>query len=126
MMFNHQNHLINGFHRHLSPLFIIIYARGVGDNKGQLLAHILAVKTLLDLQGSIPINLKFIFDGEEENGSPNLKPFMVKHKEMLQADLIYRSDGPLDSSGAPIINLGGRGMVSLELTATGADRDHHS
>lgn len=103
-----------------------IYARGVGDNKGQLLAHILAVKTLLDLQGSIPINLKFIFDGEEENGSPNLKPFMVKHKEMLQADLIYRSDGPLDSSGAPIINLGGRGMVSLELTATGADRDHHS
>lgn len=84
------------------------------------------MKTLLDLQGSIPINLEFIFDGEEEYGSPNLKPFMVKHKEMLQADLIYRSDGPLDSSGAPIINLGGRGMVSLELTATGADRDHHS
>lgn len=103
-----------------------IYARGVGDNKGQLLAHIIAIKTLLEIDGKIPINVKFLFDGEEENSSPNLKPFMEKNKELLQADLVYRSDGPLDSSGAPVINLGGRGMVFLELTATGADRDHHS
>lgn len=64
-----------------------IYARGSGDNKGQLLAHVLAVKSILDIYGEIPINVKFIFDGEEESLSKNFAPFVEEHKDLLQADL---------------------------------------
>src|SRR5699024_1148309 len=71
-----------------------IYARGAGDNKGQLLAHILAIDTLLKMYENIPVNIKFLFDGEEEQGSPNLETFLSKHSEKLEADFIYRSDGP--------------------------------
>ncbi|WP_236692718.1 M20/M25/M40 family metallo-hydrolase [Aneurinibacillus tyrosinisolvens] len=103
-----------------------IFARGAGDNKGQLMAQVLAVKTMLDLYGELPVNVKMVFDGEEENTSKNFEPFVLKYRELLKADLVYTSDGPLDSSGAPIVMLGCRGMLYLELTAEGAERDNHS
>lgn len=103
-----------------------IYCRGAGDNKGQLMAHLLAVKSYQDVAGKLPINVKFVFEGEEEKGSPNLIPFVKKYKDMLKADLAYTSDGPMHDSGAPFVLLGARGMVYVELTARGANWDNHS
>lgn len=103
-----------------------IYARGAGDNKGQLLAQLLGLKTYLETTGELPINLKFVFEGEEEIGSIHLASFVEKHKELLKADLVYTSDGSLHESGSPIVLLGVRGMLAIELEAKGADRDNHS
>jgi Acetylornithine deacetylase/Succinyl-diaminopimelate desuccinylase and related deacylases len=70
-----------------------IYARGAGDNKGQLMAQLLGLKTYQALYGELPINVKFIFEGEEELGSVHLAEFVENHKELLEADLVYTSDG---------------------------------
>jgi acetylornithine deacetylase/succinyl-diaminopimelate desuccinylase-like protein len=103
-----------------------IYCRGVGDNKGQLMAQILAIKTYFDAFGDIPINIKMVFEGEEESGSVNLADFVERNKELLAADLVYTSDGPMHDSGSPFMLLGVRGMLYVELTAHGADWDNHS
>lgn len=103
-----------------------IYCRGAGDNKGQLMAQLLAVKSYQDAAGELPINVKFVFEGEEEKGSPNLIPFVKAHRDLLKADLAYTSDGPMHDSGAPFVLLGARGMVYIELNAKGADWDNHS
>lgn len=103
-----------------------IFCRGVGDNKGQLMTHVLAIKTYLDAFGELPINIKMVFEGEEEKGSVNLPAFVEEHKELLQADLVYTSDGPMHESGAPFVLLGVRGMLYVELNAKGANVDNHS
>lgn len=103
-----------------------IYGRGTGDNKGQLIAHVLAVKTLLELYGKLPINVKFLFEGEEEKGSINLAPFAETHKELLKADIAYTADGPMEGDGQPSVTLGNRGLLYIELNAYGAVRDNHS
>ncbi|MDN4492609.1 M20/M25/M40 family metallo-hydrolase [Ureibacillus aquaedulcis] len=103
-----------------------IYARGAGDNKGQLMAQILAIKTYKEAIGDIPINVKFVFDGEEEIGSPNLNTFIEEHKDMLKADFVYTSDGSSHYSGSPLILLGVRGILFLELKAKVAEWDNHS
>lgn len=103
-----------------------IYARGAGDNKGQLMAQLLGLKTYQALYGELPINVKFIFEGEEELGSVHLAEFVENHKELLEADLVYTSDGSSHNSGNPLILLGVRGVLTLEMTAKGADFDNHS
>jgi len=103
-----------------------IYARGVGDNKGQMLAHVFAIKTLRDLQIDLSVNVKFLFDGEEESSIHSLPEFIKEHQELLVADVLYNADGPLDSTGRPIVYLGNRGMLYVELTAIGATQDNHS
>lgn len=103
-----------------------IYCRGVGDNKGQLMAQLLAVKSYQEVKGELPINIKFVFEGEEESGSPNLAAFVDNNQELLKADLVYTSDGPMHESGAPFVLLGVRGMLYVELRAKGADWDSHS
>lgn len=103
-----------------------VYGRGTGDNKGQFIAHILAVKTLLDLNGKLPINVKFLIEGEEEIGSIHLASFTAEHKTLLEADLAYTSDGPMNGPGEPTVMLGNRGLLYIELNAKGAVRDNHS
>jgi acetylornithine deacetylase/succinyl-diaminopimelate desuccinylase-like protein len=103
-----------------------IYCRGVGDNKGQLIAQVLAIRTLMDSFGELPVNVKLVFEGEEENGSPHLAAFVAEHKELLACDLVYTSDGPMHGSGIPSVELGVRGMLCVELVARGAKWDHHS
>lgn len=103
-----------------------IYCRGVGDNKGQLMAQVLAIKTYLDSFGELPVNVKLVFEGEEENGSPHLAAFVTQHKELLACDLVYTSDGPMHVSGIPSVELGVRGILGVELVAHGAKWDHHS
>ncbi len=103
-----------------------IFCRGAGDNKGQLMAQLLAIKSYKEIFGKLPINIKFVFEGEEESGSPNLAQFVQTNRELLKADLVYTSDGPMHESGAPFVLLGVRGMLYVELAAKGADWDNHS
>ncbi|MBI4278698.1 MAG: M20/M25/M40 family metallo-hydrolase [Armatimonadetes bacterium] len=103
-----------------------LYGRGTGDNKGQLITHVLAARAWLEAAGGPPINLKFVFEGEEESGSKNLGNFVREHKAKLAADLAYVSDGGLHPSGRPTISLGNRGILGITLVAQGADRDNHS
>ncbi len=103
-----------------------IYGRGTGDNKGQLITHVLAVKSYLDTVGSLPVNVKFLFEGEEEIGSPNLTKFVQEHRELLKSDLVLTSDGPLHDSGAPLIAFGVRGVMNFDLHLDTATMDNHS
>lgn len=103
-----------------------IYARGAGDNKGQLMAQLLGIKTYQALYGELPINIKFVFEGEEELGSVHLPGFVKENKELLQADLVYTADGSSHNSGNPLILLGVRGILNFEMTVKTADFDNHS
>lgn len=103
-----------------------IYARGAGDNKGQFVASVLAIRTYLDACGRLPINVKLLIEGEEEMGSPHLAEFVQQHRELLRADLVFTGDGSSHESGAPTIVLGVRGALFVELVAEGAQWDNHS
>ncbi|PVX75149.1 M20/M25/M40 family metallo-hydrolase [Paraburkholderia unamae] len=103
-----------------------IFARGIGDNKGQHFAQILAVESHLKVHGTLPCNVIFMLDGEEEVGSPNLLPFALKHRERLKADLVITADGSLHPSGTPVVQFGVRGLLTFELHARGAKHDVHS
>lgn len=103
-----------------------IYARGVADNKGQLFAHLMAVVALKATRGRVGCNIKFLFEGEEEVGSPNLAPFVSRHKELLAADAAYTSDALQHPAGHPYIFPGLKGMLTIELICRGANRDRHS
>jgi acetylornithine deacetylase/succinyl-diaminopimelate desuccinylase-like protein len=103
-----------------------IYARGVGDNKGQHFAQILALEGTIACRGSLPCNVKVLLEGEEEIGSPRMADFAREHRADLAADLVITSDGPVDESGQSRIVFGVRGVLSFALHARGANRDLHS
>lgn len=103
-----------------------LYARGVGDNKGQHFANILALEALLACRGTLPCNVRFLLEGEEEVGSPHMPGFVREHRDELRADLVITSDGPVHESGQSQILFGVRGVLSFELRAKGANRDLHS
>jgi len=103
-----------------------LYARGVGDNKGQHFAQLLALESLLACCGGLPCNVKVLLEGEEEVGSPHMAEFIREHRHELQADLVIVSDGPVHESGRSIISFGVRGVLDLELRARGANQDLHS
>jgi acetylornithine deacetylase/succinyl-diaminopimelate desuccinylase-like protein len=103
-----------------------IYARGVGDNKGQHFAQILAIESHLAVHGALPCNVILLLEGEEEIGSPNIAGFVRANQAMLKADLAVTADGPRHASGAAAIKFGSRGVVSFELRCRHASRDVHS
>ena len=103
-----------------------LYARGVGDNKGQHFAQLMALETLLACRGTLPCNVKVLLEGEEEVGSPHMPEFIRDHRDELRADLVIVSDGPVHESGRSIISFGVRGVLDLELRVRGANRDVHS
>lgn len=103
-----------------------IYCRGVADNKAQHFSHIAAVRHWLRATGSLPCNVKILLEGEEEVGSPNLDAVVAAHKDLLAADLVYTSDGPVTDAAYPEITYGVRGLLYVELHAQGANRDLHS
>jgi acetylornithine deacetylase/succinyl-diaminopimelate desuccinylase-like protein len=100
-----------------------IYARGIGDNKGQHFAQLLAIESHLAVHGDLPCNIIFLLEGEEEIGSPQIASFVREHADRLKADLVVTSDGPLHESGLPIITFGVRGVASFELRCKTASRD---
>lgn len=103
-----------------------LYARGVGDNKGQHFAQLMALESLLACHGTLPCNVKVLLEGEEEVGSPHMPAFMQAHRDELQADLVIISDGPVHENGQSTISFGVRGVLNIELRARGANRDLHS
>jgi acetylornithine deacetylase/succinyl-diaminopimelate desuccinylase-like protein len=103
-----------------------LYGRGGADNKGQHLAQLLAMESLLAVTGGLPCSVKVLLDGEEEIGSPSLAALADRHREALAADLVVWSDGPVDPGGGWRLVFGVRGIASFELRARGANRSLHS
>jgi acetylornithine deacetylase/succinyl-diaminopimelate desuccinylase-like protein len=103
-----------------------IYARGAGDNKGQLFAHLKAVEAYRAVKGQLPINLTFIFDGEEELGSPHFPALLERRPDIFEADGYFSTDGSTLDFWQPIVFLEIRGLLYLELKARGAKLDWHS
>lgn len=103
-----------------------LYARGASDDKGQLFMHVKAVEAYLKTGTPLPVNLKFLVEGEEESGSVHLEPFIESHRALLAADVVVISDTALFAPGVPSITYGLRGLAYVEVTLTGPDRDLHS
>jgi acetylornithine deacetylase/succinyl-diaminopimelate desuccinylase-like protein len=103
-----------------------ILARGAADNKGQMLAHVLGVEKTLREQGELPVNLIFLFEGEEEIGSPNLAAFLRDHRDELKCDIIAISDTGMVAPGVPTLGYGLRGITCCEVILRGPKRDLHS
>ncbi len=102
-----------------------IYARGADDDKGQSFIHAKAFETLVKT-GTLPVNVKFIIEGEEEIGSASLLDFMKEHKDLLKADIILVSDTGMIAKDIPSITVGLRGLSFVEVEVTGPNRDLHS
>ncbi len=103
-----------------------LYARGVSDDKGPMLIPIKVARGFLKTSGALPINVKFMFEGEEEIGSPNLESFIAEHKELLAADFVLSADGAMWRINEPSLTVASRGLAGLELTLTAASKDLHS
>jgi acetylornithine deacetylase/succinyl-diaminopimelate desuccinylase-like protein len=102
-----------------------IFARGASDDKGQMYMHIKAFEIMMQ-NNTLPCNVKFMFEGEEEVGSPNLGAFIQENKDRLKADIILISDTSMLSLEMPTITTGLRGLSYMEVEVTGPNRDLHS
>lgn len=103
-----------------------IYARGSTDNKGQILAHILGVAETLAKDGTLPVNVVFLVEGEEETGSEHLGAFLEAHRQELACDVILISDTGMAAHGYPTLTYALRGIAALEFTVRGPAMDLHS
>lgn len=103
-----------------------IFARGATDDKGQMFMHIKSVEAFFKTVGSLPVNVKFIIEGEEEVGSESLEKFVNNNKEKLKCDAVLVSDTALYDEGVPTLTYGLRGLCYMELEVTGPNRDLHS
>jgi len=103
-----------------------LYARGASDDKGPIWCHLNAIDLMAATGVASNVNVKFIFDGEEEIGSPFFGTFCDKHRELLAADVVIITDGPKHASGRPTVSGGARGVGSITLELEAARRDLHS
>jgi len=103
-----------------------IYARGAADDKGQIFMHLKAIEAHLKQNGRLPVNIKIIFEGEEEVGSVNLDNFIASHKDELKADVVVISDSAMFARGVPSICYGLRGLVYFQIDVRGSNTDLHS
>jgi acetylornithine deacetylase/succinyl-diaminopimelate desuccinylase-like protein len=103
-----------------------IYARGAADDKGQFYMHIKAVEALRAINGKLPVNVKFLIEGEEEIGGASIAIFVAENPEKLKADVALVSDTALYAEGIPTLCIGLRGLVYMEVEAAGPMRDLHS
>ena len=103
-----------------------IYARGSADDKGQIFIHIKSIEAHLKNNGKMPVNLKVIFEGEEEIGSVNLHKFLESQKELLKADYVVISDTSMYKDNMPSICYGLRGLCFMQIDIVGPNRDLHS
>jgi acetylornithine deacetylase/succinyl-diaminopimelate desuccinylase-like protein len=103
-----------------------IWGRGTGDNKGQFFAHLKAVEAVRKVAGRLPVNVKFLFEGEEEISSRSLRGFIESNRALLAADFAFGSDGPMLPNHQPTVLFGVRGILGVEVSAQGANRDVHS
>lgn len=103
-----------------------IFARGASDSKNNVMALVKMVEAYHKTIGELPVNLKFLFEGEEEIGSPHLPRFVEENKSKLKADADVCFDGGIDEAGRPEVVLGVKGMLYVELHVTGPKVDLHS
>jgi len=103
-----------------------LFGRGVSDNKGNTVARLLALRAFQKMRGKLPISVKFLIEGEEEIGSPNLGAFVERNRRLLKADACIWECGGVNWKDQPIIMLGLKGILYVELEARGASQDVHS
>ena len=102
-----------------------IYARGACDDKGQVYMHVKAFEAMMQ-NNALPCNVKFIIEGEEEVGSPNLATFITENKSLLSCDVILISDTSIIANDVPSVTVGLRGLSYMEVEVVGPNRDLHS
>jgi acetylornithine deacetylase/succinyl-diaminopimelate desuccinylase-like protein len=103
-----------------------LYARGVSDDKGPMLIPIAVAEAFFATCGRLPVNVKFMFEGEEEIGSRHLDAFLQQHRELLAADVAVSADGAMWRIDEPSLTVASRGLCGLEFTLTTASKDLHS
>jgi acetylornithine deacetylase/succinyl-diaminopimelate desuccinylase-like protein len=103
-----------------------LYARGVSDDKGPMLIPIKVAEAFFAVAAALPVNVKCMFEGEEEIGSPSLDAFIRDHKDLLAADVVLSADGAMWRVDEPSLTVSSRGLAGLEFTLTGAGKDLHS
>ena len=103
-----------------------IYARGASDDKGHLVARLAALKAILAVRGELPCGVKFCIEGAEEIGSPGFQRFVEENRELLSADACIWEGGGVSWGGDPLITLGLKGILYVELAVRSASRDSHS
>lgn len=103
-----------------------VYARGASDDKGNMLVPILATEALLQSEGALPVNLKFLFEGQEEIGSPHIPPFLAKEKDRFACDLVVSADGGQFAEDQPELTVSARGLCALQVDVKGPAVDLHS
>ena len=103
-----------------------VFARGATDDKGQVFLHLKAFEALLAIDGTLPVNVKILLEGEEEIGSINLPDYIENNKERLACDAVVVSDTPLYGPGLPSLCYGLRGLCYMEIHVQGPNRDLHS
>lgn len=103
-----------------------IYARSASDDKSPIIAMLAALDALRANKIPLAHNVKFIFDGEEEDGSPNLERVLLANRELFTSDLMIVADGPVHQSGRPLLSFGNRGIVDVDITIFGPYRALHS
>lgn len=104
----------------------VIVARGSSDDKGQVYAHIKGAEGLIKTTGTLPVNLKFLIEGEEEISSPNILPFIESHVDELKTDIVIISDGAMMAPNTPTITYGLKGIAYIEVRVKTAAMDLHS
>jgi len=103
-----------------------LYARGSADDKGQMYSHIKAIEALQAIYGRLPVNVKFLLEGEEEVGGVSVAEYVASNPAKLKADVALVSDTEMYEPGLPTLNIGLRGLVYMEIEARGPARDLHS
>lgn len=103
-----------------------LYARGAADDKGQMYAHVKAIEALMQTAGKLPVNVKFLVEGEEEIGGKSVAAYVAENPEKLKAEVALVSDTSMYAPGLPTLCVGLRGLVYTEVKVRGAARDLHS
>ena len=103
-----------------------LYARGSADDKGQMYMHVKAIEALLAVHGKLPVNVKFLIEGEEDVGGLSITKYVAANPEKLKADVALVSDTSLYAEGIPTLCIGLRGLIYMEVEAVGPARDLHS
>src|SRR6202050_2873451 len=104
----------------------VMRGRGATDDKGPIYVVLKTARAFLEKEGALPLNVKFLFEGEEEIGSPHLRGYVTEHAGELAADLVISADGAMWRPTEPSVSLASKGLVSLDIVVDGASTDLHS
>ncbi|MDT5154454.1 MAG: hypothetical protein QOI01_6187 [Mycobacterium sp.] len=104
----------------------VIRGRGVSDDKGPVFIVLKVAQAFLEQEGALPLNIKFLFEGEEEIGSPHLPEYLREHAEELAADLVISADGAMWRPTEPSLSIASKGLLTMNIEVTGANGDLHS